>query len=156
MSIRRLLPWRHRLRRLWMAVKGRGLAMFIPKMTGTLLLWKKRIKTPVTATGVFSLFVEPLFFRQQLHCSKDPSDILAASKTLAEKAAWEFVDQEKPNFTISTINPPLVFGPIIHYLNSLDALNTSNQRLQALVRGEWKDAIPDTGVYLWVDVRVSL
>lgn len=36
-----------------------------------------------------------------------------ASKTFAEKAAWEFVEKEKPNFTISTINPPMVFGPIV-------------------------------------------
>jgi nucleoside-diphosphate-sugar epimerase len=36
-----------------------------------------------------------------------------ASKTFAEKAAWEFLDKEKPNFTVATINPPLVFGPIV-------------------------------------------
>jgi nucleoside-diphosphate-sugar epimerase len=36
-----------------------------------------------------------------------------ASKTFAENAAWEFVKNEKPNFTISTINPPMVFGPIV-------------------------------------------
>lgn len=36
-----------------------------------------------------------------------------ASKTFAEKAAWEFVEKEKPNFTLSTINPPMVYGPIV-------------------------------------------
>lgn len=36
-----------------------------------------------------------------------------ASKTFAEKAAWDFLEKEKPNFTISTINPPMVFGPIV-------------------------------------------
>lgn len=36
-----------------------------------------------------------------------------ASKTYAEKAAWDFVEKEKPNFTLATINPPLVFGPIV-------------------------------------------
>jgi nucleoside-diphosphate-sugar epimerase len=36
-----------------------------------------------------------------------------ASKTFAEKAAWDFIEQEKPNFSISTINPPMVFGPIV-------------------------------------------
>jgi len=39
-----------------------------------------------------------------------------ASKTFAEKAAWDFVEKEKPNFTISTINPPLVFGPVVSNL----------------------------------------
>lgn len=30
------------------------------------------------------------------------------SKTLAEKAAWEFVNSEKPGFDLVTICPPLV------------------------------------------------
>jgi nucleoside-diphosphate-sugar epimerase len=42
--------------------------------------------------------------------TRDPSTGYRASKTLAEKAAWKFVEEEKPNFTISTINPPLVSG----------------------------------------------
>ena len=29
----------------------------------------------------------------------------------AEKAAWDFVEKEKPNFTLSVINPVYVFGP---------------------------------------------
>jgi|TARA_R110002003_G_scaffold121_19_gene10799 nucleoside-diphosphate-sugar epimerase len=38
-----------------------------------------------------------------------------ASKTFAEKAAWDFIEKEKPNFTLSTINPPMVFGPIVSF-----------------------------------------
>jgi len=78
-----------------------------------------------------------------------------ASKTFAEKAAWEFIEKEKPNFTLGTINPPLVFGPVVHYLASLDGLNTSNERVRDLIQGKSKDAeeIPETGVYIWVDVR---
>ena len=49
--------------------------------------------------------------------------------------------------------PPLVLGPIVHYLNSLDALNTSNQRVRNFITGQWKDEIPDTGTFIWVDVR---
>ncbi len=81
------------------------------------------------------------------------TNVAAASKTFAEKAAWEFVEKEKPNFTLATMNPPLVFGPIVHYLNSLDSLNTSNQRVRDFMQGKAKDEIPDTGVYIWVDVR---
>src|SRR6266516_7247375 len=80
-------------------------------------------------------------------------NVLLASKTFAEKAAWDFLDKEKPNFTVSTMCPPLVFGPIVHYLNSLDALNTSNQRVRDLITGKCKDEIPPTGTFLWVDVR---
>lgn len=76
-----------------------------------------------------------------------------ASKTFAEKAAWDFVEKEKPNFTLSTMCPPLVLGPIVHYLNSLDALNTSNQRIRDAMLGKHKDEIPATGTFIWVDVR---
>jgi nucleoside-diphosphate-sugar epimerase len=101
----------------------------------------------------------------------EPHHTYRASKTFAEKAAWDFVADEKPNFTISVINPPLVLGPVIHCkihsfqlhknvwvliyldLNSLDAINTSNQRVRDLVLGKYKDELPPSGVYLWIDVR---
>lgn len=76
-----------------------------------------------------------------------------ASKTFAERAAWDFVAKEKPGFTLTTLNPPMVFGPFVHYLNSLAALNTSNQRVRDLMTGKCKDGIPDTGTFIWTDVR---
>ena len=51
------------------------------------------------------------------------------------------------------INPPLVIGPIVNYLNSLDSLNTSNQRTRDLMLGKGKEEIPETGTFIWVDVR---
>lgn len=51
------------------------------------------------------------------------------------------------------MNPPLVLGPIVHHLNSLDALNTSNQRVRDMLAGKRKDQIPETGTFAWVDVR---
>src|SRR5262245_142307 len=41
----------------------------------------------------------------------------------------------------------------VHALESLENLNTSNQRILAAAQGKWKDEIAATGVYLWVDVR---
>ncbi|KAL2355447.1 hypothetical protein BJ546DRAFT_1060464 [Cryomyces antarcticus] len=84
---------------------------------------------------------------------KDAPSGYRASKAFAEKAAWDFVEKENPNFSISTLCPPLVLGPIVHYLNSLDALNTSNQRVRDITMGKAKDEIMPTGVYIWVDVR---
>ncbi|ORY14252.1 hypothetical protein BCR34DRAFT_623385 [Clohesyomyces aquaticus] len=84
---------------------------------------------------------------------ENPMNGYRASKTFAEKAAWDFVEKEKPNFSLSTINPPMVFGPIVHHLESLDSMNTSNQRLVSAAQGKFKDEIPPTGVHLWVDVR---
>lgn len=85
--------------------------------------------------------------------SLNPAYAYRASKTFAEKAAWDFVEKEKPNFTLSTMNPPLVFGPVIHYLNTLSALNTSNERVRDIITGKYKNEIPDTGTFIWVDVR---
>ncbi|KAK4553606.1 Glycine-rich RNA-binding protein 2, mitochondrial [Recurvomyces mirabilis] len=84
---------------------------------------------------------------------ENPANGYRASKTFAEKAAWEFVEKEKPNFSIATMCPPLVLGPIVHYLNSLDGLNTSNQRIRDIFQGKAKEEIPPTGTYIWVDVR---
>ncbi|KAM0322989.1 hypothetical protein ACHAQA_009088 [Verticillium albo-atrum] len=77
-----------------------------------------------------------------------------ASKKLAERAAWDFVDQHAPGFDLVTICPPLVLGPVGAHLATLDAINTSNERLVQLLRGAWKTQIADTGAaVLWVDVR---
>ena len=84
---------------------------------------------------------------------QNPQSGYRASKTFAEKAAWEFVEKEKPGFDIVTLCPPLVLGPIVHYLNSLDALNTSNQRLRNVIQGKCKDEYPPGGPYIFVDVR---
>lgn len=101
---------------------------------------------------------------------QDPMTGYRASKTLAEKAAWEFVEKEKPNFQISTVrhpkdytrtftdkiakmNPPMVFGPIHPKLQTLDTLNTSNQRIRDMMLGKMADEIPPGGVNIWVDVR---
>ncbi|KAG9078184.1 methylglyoxal reductase (NADPH-dependent) gre2, partial [Ceratobasidium sp. UAMH 11750] len=35
----------------------------------------------------------------------------SASKTHAEKAAWEFMRTEQPSFSLTTLCPPFVFGP---------------------------------------------
>ncbi|EJD42224.1 NAD(P)-binding protein [Auricularia subglabra TFB-10046 SS5] len=74
------------------------------------------------------------------------------SKKFAEKAAWDFVEREKPGFELIVLNPPMVFGPIIN-AQSLKSLNTSNAAVYAILSGERGAEIPPTGVHLWVDVR---
>ncbi|KAI0908076.1 hypothetical protein F4823DRAFT_625887 [Ustulina deusta] len=77
-----------------------------------------------------------------------------ASKVLAEKAAWAFVENEKPNFDLAVINCTFVFGPIQRRLASLGAMNTSNHRIRDMIQGKMKDGIkPTTPVFTWVDVR---
>ncbi|CAE6469390.1 unnamed protein product [Rhizoctonia solani] len=48
-----------------------------------------------------------------------------ASKVLAEKAAWEFVEKTKPTWDLATCCPSLVLGPILHQVPDPSALNTS-------------------------------
>ena len=56
-----------------------------------------------------------------------PHEMYRASKTLAERAAWKFVEinKGKLNFDVVVLNPPFVFGPVMHEVNTPDALNTS-------------------------------
>ncbi len=48
------------------------------------------------------------------------------SKTLAEKSVWSFIEQHKPTFDAATVNPPNIYGPIIHQVSSEEAINTSS------------------------------
>lgn len=90
---------------------------------------------------------------------QNPSVAYRASKTLAERAAWDFIQSDPTNgatFDLVTVNPPMVFGPVVHHLASLESINTSNERFVSLLQGKWKtdsNVLPDTGAYLWVDVR---
>ncbi|KAK4120897.1 NAD(P)-binding protein [Parathielavia appendiculata] len=87
---------------------------------------------------------------------RSPATAYRASKTLAERAAWDFVRDPKneTKFDLVTINPPMVFGPVVHYLSSLNSINTSNERVVDCLKGKWKDEIPSTGpAVIWVDVR---
>ncbi len=47
----------------------------------------------------------------------------------------------------------MVFGPIHPKIQTLDTLNTSNQRIRDMMVGKSQDEIPAAGVYVWVDVR---
>jgi nucleoside-diphosphate-sugar epimerase len=75
-----------------------------------------------------------------------------ASKVFAEKAAFEYVEKNRPNFTVSTICPPMVFGPNAHYIESLYKLNTSSADVWNLINGSTKD-IPSTGFPAFADAR---
>ncbi|GAA6062179.1 hypothetical protein JCM10212_001343 [Sporobolomyces blumeae] len=83
----------------------------------------------------------------------DPSQAYRASKTLAERAAWDYVEKEKPSFDISTVNPPLIFGPIIHQVPSPDKLNTSINNFYQFLIGKKDAEAAATGFGSFVDVR---
>ncbi len=68
------------------------------------------------------------------------------SKTLAERAAWEFAEKESPNFRMVVINPFMVIGPSLS-----PAINTSNQLFIDLLRGTYPGIMNLT--WGFVDVR---
>ncbi|QFZ26176.1 Putative NADPH-dependent methylglyoxal reductase [Clavispora lusitaniae] len=75
------------------------------------------------------------------------------SKKFAEKAAWDFVEQEKPNFVLSTVNPVYVFGPQAFDALVTDSLNTSAEVINGVLKAKGSDAeIPKVNAFA-VDVR---
>ncbi|OJJ45980.1 hypothetical protein ASPZODRAFT_67391 [Penicilliopsis zonata CBS 506.65] len=75
-----------------------------------------------------------------------------ASKTCAEQAAWDFVESQKPSFSITTLCPPLVYGPVIHAVETPAGLNTSSADIYRLINGSEK-TVPPMAFWAFVDVR---
>ncbi|KAI0036671.1 D-lactaldehyde dehydrogenase [Vararia minispora EC-137] len=65
--------------------------------------------------------------------------IYSAAKTLSERAAWEFVEKNKPSWDMATINPPFLFGPPLQEVQSVDKLNLSMKVLYDIVTGKLPD-----------------
>ncbi|KAK7471936.1 hypothetical protein VKT23_000042 [Stygiomarasmius scandens] len=82
-----------------------------------------------------------------------------ASKTLAEKAAWDYYNKHKSQISwdLVVINPPYVFGPSIQDVPNPSALGTSATEWYETVVTGARD--PEAGVgankagSTWVDVR---
>ncbi|KZL81588.1 nad dependent epimerase dehydratase [Colletotrichum incanum] len=87
------------------------------------------------------------------HITRSKDIACRVSKKLAEKAARDFVASEKPHYTLATIDPPLVFGLLAHPLDSISEINTSNAAVADLLAGKWRENIPPSAVFVWVDVR---
>ncbi|KAE9391267.1 D-lactaldehyde dehydrogenase [Gymnopus androsaceus JB14] len=82
-----------------------------------------------------------------------------ASKTLGEKAAWELYEANKTrvSWDLVTLNPPYIFGPIIHDVTDIKNLNTStgdwyNSVVRADMGGKSINEITGFGNG-WIDVR---
>lgn len=75
-----------------------------------------------------------------------------ASKALAERAAWKFVEEKQPRFSVSVINPPVIYGPNHHYIDNLNELNTSSGMFYSLMNGS-RTEVPPTTTWAIVDVR---
>ncbi|OBA24048.1 NAD(P)-binding protein [Metschnikowia bicuspidata var. bicuspidata NRRL YB-4993] len=74
------------------------------------------------------------------------------SKKFAEKAAWDFLESEKPNFTLNTVLPVYVFGPQAFDSEVKGELNYSAEIINKLLKLGPNDEVPaQQGAF--VDVR---
>lgn len=72
----------------------------------------------------------------------------ASSKTLAERAAWKYVEEHKPEYDVIAINPAYVFGPNLHQKSASELAGT-NAIIWGLVAGGYKhDGIPTAQVHV--------
>lgn len=82
-----------------------------------------------------------------------------ASKTFAEKAAWEMWKENKPSWDLVTFCPPMIYGPPIHEVHAekgIAGLNTSLLRLLTGITGKepaFAGKVSTFGLPAWVDVR---
>ncbi|KAI0674155.1 NAD(P)-binding protein [Trametes maxima] len=79
-----------------------------------------------------------------------------ASKTLAERAAWDFVEKNKASlgWDLVVLNPPYVFGPNLHEVDRPENLGSSMRDWYLnVIEGRLdNDAVVNLGAG-WVDVR---
>lgn len=76
-----------------------------------------------------------------------------ASKTLAERAAWDFVKTNKPSWDLVVLNPPYVFGPVLHEVKEHTLLNSSMHEWFFTVFKGVKDKAALSSGSCWIDVR---
>ncbi|KJA22025.1 hypothetical protein HYPSUDRAFT_41417 [Hypholoma sublateritium FD-334 SS-4] len=129
----------------------------------------KRIVITSSTAAVVTPSETPTVFTEVDWNDKDPQSVkelgdkapilptgYRASKSLAERAAWSFVQEHKAEigWDISVINPPFVFGPAIHDFTTVASLNTSAQMWISTVTSS--TPLPKEHLLYseaWVDVR---
>ncbi|KIK51291.1 hypothetical protein GYMLUDRAFT_50664 [Collybiopsis luxurians FD-317 M1] len=92
---------------------------------------------------------------EELGKKAPPMSKYRASKSLAERTAWKFIDDNrgKLNWDLVVFNPPFVFGPVIHDVSSPSALNVTTAMLYNTIIGRGPHAMDLTTSNCWIDVR---
>jgi len=78
---------------------------------------------------------------EQLKAIGDPHLAYATSKKVAEKAAWDFMDANKPHFALTTICPPMVFGSPLQPVENMKGLNQSSEDRNPVRREQEGDTV---------------
>jgi nucleoside-diphosphate-sugar epimerase len=93
----------------------------------------------------------PLTYAESIAPTTSAVIAYRGSKKFAELAAWDFVRDQKPQFDLVTLCPPMTFGPVVHPVDSVEKLNESNAMLWKVASGA--TPLPVARVPFWVDVR---
>ncbi|KIP03371.1 hypothetical protein PHLGIDRAFT_94911 [Phlebiopsis gigantea 11061_1 CR5-6] len=86
----------------------------------------------------------------------NPVEMYRASKGFAERAAWKFVEENKGKIAwdLAVLNPPFVYGPVLHEVSDPEQLNTSMvDWYRNLVKGAKTNEELLSIAACWVDVR---
>ncbi|KAJ5403032.1 uncharacterized protein N7487_008928 [Penicillium crustosum] len=76
------------------------------------------------------------------------------SKTLAERAAWDFMKTASRGFDLVFLNPPMVHGPLRHSVESIDDLNVTTANIwNGFLNGTAEIPLPAEWVHADIDVR---
>jgi cinnamoyl-CoA reductase len=105
--------------------------------SSTAAIFKRLVPSPYVYTESDWNDVDELAVREYYY---------AIGKTLQEKAAWSFVEERKPRFSLVCINPTLIGGRQL-----APEVNTSTQSVLDFVNGS-KAKVPNAGIP-WVDVK---
>ncbi|KAI9148262.1 putative uncharacterized oxidoreductase [Paramyrothecium foliicola] len=93
----------------------------------------------------------PLSYEESINSETSAVVAYRGSKKFAELKAWNFVREKKPGFDLVTLCPPMTFGPVVHPVTDVNALNESNKMLWKIASGE--SPLPVARVPFWIDVR---
>lgn len=74
------------------------------------------------------------------------------AKTYSEKAAWDFLTSDSPNFTMNVVNPTYVLGPQASDSDVKATLNFSAEIINKLLKLKPGDPLPGYSGG-WIDVR---
>ncbi|KAJ7908450.1 NAD-P-binding protein [Mycena leptocephala] len=97
-------------------------------------------RTHVSGTTYTEADWNPVTY-EEARASPNPRVVYGASKTLAERAFWAYIEEEKPAWTGAAILPSGVFDPPIQPLTSLAGLNRSVAFLWDIARGAHKSGL---------------
>ncbi|KAJ3185390.1 hypothetical protein HDU87_000007 [Geranomyces variabilis] len=143
-----------------------------PAVQGTLSVLRAAKATPSVKRVVITSSVVSMFQQKSGHTYTEAdwndwaSDVVKASgteasgfvtylasKAEAERAAWKFVEDEKPAFTVSTICPVYIWGPPINSPSSANGAGLTVQMLYDWITGVTTQLDSSPSFNAYVDVR---